>query len=134
MQTLEEVKSGKIIGITNIKLSEEITSFPTELYQYADTLEVLDLSGNKLSELPSEFTLFKKLRILFLSNNLFELFPSVLAELPILDIVGFKANKIKTISEKAIPKSLRWLILTDNNIEALPRSIGECSSLQKVML
>jgi serine/threonine protein kinase len=33
-----------------------------------------------------------------------------------------------------LPKSLRWLILTDNKIAQLPASIGQCTSLQKVML
>jgi Leucine-rich repeat (LRR) protein len=69
MQTLQEVRSGQLIGSKTIKLSEAFTSFPTELYQFADTLEILDLSTNKLKELPSEFVVFKKLRILFLSDN-----------------------------------------------------------------
>jgi hypothetical protein len=134
MQTLQEVRSGQLIGSKSIQLSEELTSFPTELYSFADTLEILDLSANRLKELPSGFIVFKKLRILFLSNNDFEIFPDVLSNLPALDIVGFKANKIKSISENALPKSLRWLILTDNKIAQLPASIGQCTSLQKVML
>ena len=39
-----------------------------------------------------------------------------------------------TIPENALPPKLRWLILTNNWIEALPQSIGYCSCLQKVML
>ena len=34
----------------------------------------------------------------------------------------------------ALPKSLRWLILTDNQMEFLPPDIGKCQSLQKLML
>ncbi|GKT90434.1 LOW QUALITY PROTEIN: serine/threonine protein kinase [Colletotrichum tofieldiae] len=38
------------------------------------------------------------------------------------------------IPEGALPFNLRWLILTNNRIEALPESIGRCSRLQKCML
>lgn len=59
---------------------------------------------------------FKKLRILFLSNNNFTVFPACLAPCPALEMIGFKANRITDISEHAFPKQLRWLILTDNKI------------------
>lgn len=134
MHTLEQLKAGKLKGITSIKLSAGLTELPAELLQLVDTLEILDLSGNKLTDLPKDITLFKKLRILFLSNNNFTGFPDVLENCTALDIIGFKANQIQAIPENAIPVSLRWLILTDNRIEALPESIGRCTKLQKVML
>jgi len=34
----------------------------------------------------------------------------------------------------ALPPRLRWLILTDNAIEALPDTLGDCARLQKLML
>lgn len=39
-----------------------------------------------------------------------------------------------TIPENSLPGTLRWLILTNNAITELPRSIGNCSRLQKCML
>jgi len=134
MHTLDQLKSGALIGATSLKLSAQLTQIPDEIFQLADTLEILDLSGNELTELPDEISSLRKLRILFLSNNRFTAFPKVLAQLPALDMVGFKANQIKYIPENAIPVSLRWLILTDNCIEQLPASIGDCKKLQKVML
>lgn len=134
MHTLQQIRSGELRGATRIKLSENLTSIPQELYQYEDTLEVLDLSGNALTMLPAEFSRFTKLRILFLSNNKFDVFPQVLGTLPNLDMVGFKANHITEVPEQSLPVSLRWLILTDNKIPELPRSIGLCVKLQKVML
>jgi hypothetical protein len=134
MQTLNQLQSGELVGMTQIKISEGLFSIPEALFDLADTLEVLDLSGNNLVELPDTFSKFKKLRILFLSNNKFIEFPAVLYTLEHLDIVGFKANILTHIPEKSIPISLRWLILTDNKIEQLPNSIGDCVKLQKVML
>ncbi len=134
MHTLAQLKSGSLKNLTAIKLSEGLTVFPEEIFEHAETLEVLDLSGNKLSTLPDTFSRLKKLKILFLSMNQFTVFPAVLKTLAHIDIIGFKANNIKTIPEDSIPTNLRWLILTDNCLEALPASIGTCTKLQKVML
>lgn len=49
-------------------------------------------------------------------------------------MVGFKTNKIKEVSEASLPTQLRWLILTDNEIEVLPNSLGERSRLRKLAL
>lgn len=117
-----------------IKISDDYLSFPDELFKFKDTLEILDLSKNKISELPDNFKEFKKLKIVFFSENNFEKFPSVLAECPSLTMIGFKSNRIKEIPENSFPKKLQWLILTDNQIEKLPESIGDCYLLQKCAL
>ena len=49
-------------------------------------------------------------------------------------MVGYKANTIQEVVPAAISPGLRWLILTDNQISALPDSIGNCARLQKLML
>ena len=134
MQTLEQLQSGQLAGCTSIKLACGLTQFPQELVDLADTLELLDLSGNQLSSLPPYFGKFTKLKIAFFSDNLFTEYPEVLAQCPLLEMVGFKANMISSISEKAISKNIRWLILTNNRITQLPKSIGNCTRLQKVAL
>ncbi len=117
-----------------ITLAQNLTQFPEELYDVADTLEILDLSNNKLRALPCDFHRFKKLRILFLSNNQFTTFPSILAACESLSMVGFKSNQITTIDDNAFPSQLRWLILTHNKLQTLPNSLGKLPKLQKLML
>ncbi|MEZ8819662.1 leucine-rich repeat-containing protein kinase family protein [Vibrio sp. 10N.222.54.A1] len=134
MHTLEQLKSGQLKGIKRLKLSEDLTEFPLEIIELADSLEILDLSGNQLSDLPAELSKLTNLRIIFASNNLFTHLPDVLGSLPKLEMVGFKTNQIKTVSEQSLPTQLRWLILTDNEIEALPSSLGERPRLQKLAL
>ncbi|MFA0524853.1 leucine-rich repeat-containing protein kinase family protein [Vibrio sp. 10N.222.52.C3] len=134
MHTLEQLKSGQLKGIKRLKLSEGLTEFPLEIIELADSLEILDLSGNQLSDLPAELSKLTNLRIIFASNNLFTHLPDVLGSLPKLEMVGFKTNQIKTVSEQSLPTQLRWLILTDNEIEALPSSLGERPRLQKLAL
>lgn len=128
------MRSGALHGATSLKLSEGLNVFPNEIFDLADTLEVLDLSGNKLSELPKDFGRLWKLRILFCSDNLFTVLPDVLADCKQLDIVGFKANTIAIVPVKALNANIRWLILTNNHIEVLPDEIGKCARLQKLML
>ncbi|SBS68164.1 leucine-rich repeat-containing protein kinase family protein [Vibrio atlanticus] len=134
MHTLEQLKSGQLKGIKHLKLSADLTEFPLEILELADSLEVLDLYGNQLSSLPDELSQLTNLRIIFASNNLFTHLPDVLGTLPKLEMVGFKSNQIKTVSEQSLPAQLRWLILTDNAIEVLPHSLGERSRLQKLAL
>jgi len=134
MHTLMQLRSGALRGVTSLKLSEGITHFPEEIFELADTLEVLDLSGNKLSELPQDFGRLHNLKILFCSYNLFTVLPDVLGQCAMLDIVGFKANKIISVPAHSINPNIRWLILTDNCITALPEVIGKCARLQKLML
>ncbi|WP_166423072.1 leucine-rich repeat-containing protein kinase family protein [Paraglaciecola sp. 20A4] len=134
MHTLNQLKNGELVGITRLFLSEGLTEFPMEILTLSDSLEVLDLSNNALSSLPDELVQFKKLKIIFASNNQFEILPEVLGQCENLEMVGFKANKIKQVPEHALPIKLRWLILTDNLIEALPNTLGERPRLQKLAL
>ncbi|HHQ4534256.1 TPA: leucine-rich repeat-containing protein kinase family protein [Aeromonas veronii] len=134
MHTLEQLRAGKLCGARHLKLSENLTEFPTEILSLKETLEVLDLTGNQLSTLPDELAGFGKLRIIFCSENRFTELPEVLGRCPALTMVGFKANQIDTVSAKALPVGLRWLILTDNAVEQLPDELGQCDALQKLML
>ncbi|UDN21240.1 MULTISPECIES: leucine-rich repeat-containing protein kinase family protein [Aeromonas] len=134
MHTLEQLRAGELCGARHLKLCENLTEFPTEILSLKETLEVLDLTGNQLSTLPDELAEFGKLRIIFCSENRFTELPEVLGRCPALTMVGFKANRIATVSAKALPAGLRWLILTDNAIEQLPDELGQCDALQKLML
>ena len=132
--TLEDLKSGKLIGTKRLKLACGLSEFPEEIFSLAGTLEILDLSDNLMSELPERMSELTKLKIIFFANNKFEVFPKVLAKCPVLDMIGFKSNQITTVAENAFPPLLRWLILTDNKIGVLPSSIGKAVLLQKCAL
>jgi hypothetical protein len=126
------LRAGKLAGVTRLDLSCGLTEFPREIFDLADSLEILNLTGNRLSDLPDELPRLKKVRILFCSENDFDHVPPVVAECVGLSMIGFKSNRIERV--EALPPSLRWLILTDNRIDRLPTSIGNCLPLQKLML
>ena len=134
MQTLKQLLSGELKGTKTLKLSCELKEFPKEIFELKDTLELLDLSNNQLSQIPENFSDFKKLKIAFFSENYFTEFPSVFNDCENLTMIGFKSNKIYFIPENAFPINLQWLILTNNCIKKLPKSIGGCLKLQKVAL
>jgi len=134
MHTLEQLQTGQLAGAVRLQLSCGLTEFPREIFDLADTLEILDLSGNALSTLPDDLPRLKKLRIIFCSTNQFTVLPAVLGACTQLSMIGFKNNRIHDVPAAALPPALRWLILTDNAVAALPASIGRCTQLQKLML
>lgn len=134
MHTLSKLRSGELAGTTRLDLRCGLVEFPREILDLADSLEILNLSGNRLSELPEDFARLRRLKILFCSDNDFNHLPAVLGACPSLEMIGFKANRIDTVDETALPPSLRWLILTDNLIDRLPESIGHCPGMRKLML
>lgn len=95
MQTLEQLKTGQLVGIKQLKLAQGLTEFPMEILELAETLEVLDLSGNALSDLPPELEQLTKLKIIFASNNQFTHLPEVLASCQILRWLGSKPTRLK---------------------------------------
>jgi len=97
-------------------------------------LEHMDLSSNPIDSLPAEFSKLSKLRILFTLGCRFRSIPPVLGQLPALSMLSFKSNQLETIADGALAPSLRWLILTDNKLSALPKTIGRLRGLHKLML
>lgn len=134
MHTLEQLRAGKLAGARHLKIACGLETFPREIFDLADTLEILDLSGNALAALPDDLPRLTRLRVLFCSGSPFEVLPEVLGACPALEMIGFKGCRIRRVLEASLPPTLRWLILTDNRVEALPASIGQCSGLQKLAL
>lgn len=134
MHSLSQLRAGELAGIKRLDLSCGLTEFPREIFDLADSLETLNLSGNALNELPDDLPRLHKLRVIFCSDNQFTRVPEVLGRCPNLEMVGFKANQISELPAAALPERLRWLILTDNRLCELPTRLGACTRLQKLML
>ena len=133
LNTLEQLRTGALRGAQRLTLRAGLRELPDEIYSLADTLEVLDLSGNELDHMPDDLARLRKLRVIFCANNRFTRLPDVLGRCEALEMVGFKANQITDVPAAALPPRLRWLILTDNQVNALPEVLGQ-RPLQKVAL
>lgn len=134
METLDLLRSRRLEPSNRLALNCELTQFPIEILDLADSLEILDLSNNRLNSLPDDFKQLTNLKAAFFFNNQFEEIPEVLAQCPQLSIIGFKSNRIRRVSASALSPMIRWLTLTDNQIEQLPPEIGTLNKLQKLML
>lgn len=134
MHDLNALRRGDLAGARRLDLACGLTELPREVFDLADTLEVLNLSGNQLSTLPDDLPRLHRLRVLFGSDNAFTTLPGVLGSCGQLEMVGFKANRIAHVPAESLPPRLRWLILTDNVVETLPDRLGARPRLEKLML
>ncbi|MHC8318754.1 protein kinase [Pseudomonas sp. LB3P31] len=134
MDTLAQLRAGQLAGSTRLDLACGLSEFPREIFDLADSLEILNLSNNALTCLPDDLHRLTRLRVLFCSDNLFTELPACIGQCSALTMVGFKANRITQVPGVALPPLLRWLILTDNCISELPTELGERPHLQKLML
>ena len=134
MNTLAQLKAGQLAGAMRLDLACGLTEFPREIFDLADSLEILNLTGNALSSLPDDLHRLTHLRVLFCSDNAFTELPQCLGQCAQLSMIGFKANQISQVPAAALPPLLRWLILTDNRISQLPDELGQRPLLQKLML
>ncbi|PRP79534.1 protein kinase domain-containing protein [Planoprotostelium fungivorum] len=126
------LRQKNISGRKEITISEGLTEFPREIFDLADTLEVLDLKDNALSSLPDDLHRLHRLKILFLSSNKFTTIPQAVGNCKSISMMSFKSNQITRI--EALPPNIRWLTLTDNLIEELPSDMGRYTNLQKLLL
>ncbi|KTC33555.1 hypothetical protein AO269_16245, partial [Pseudomonas putida] len=76
MNTLELLEAGQLAGATRLDLSCGLTEFPQAIFTLADSLEVLNLSGNALTRLPDDLHRLHKLKVLFCSDNPFTELPA----------------------------------------------------------
>ncbi|KAL2130045.1 hypothetical protein VTI74DRAFT_6956 [Chaetomium olivicolor] len=137
MHDLGALRSGayKDAGLTQLKLACPLDSFPEEILELGDTLEQLDLSGTGLSSLPSNLaSALPKLKTALLDDCNFKVFPKELASCPKLEKVAFRGNGMQEVPEDALPLTLRCLILTNNDLTYLPRSIGLCGQLHQLVV
>ena len=64
-EILAQLRSGALRGITRLDLSAGLTELPPEIVALADSLEILNLSHNRLTDLPDWLPELKKLRVIF---------------------------------------------------------------------
>ena len=135
LRTLARLRAGALQGAAQLDLrGAGLTELPAEVLALADTLEVLDVSGNALTGLPEGLACCQRLHTVFASGNRLQSVPAVLGRLPRLDTLGLKANQITVVPAAALAPTLRWLILTDNQVAEMPDSLTDCAGLQKLML
>ena len=122
-----------LTSLTELSLKKAGISHVPPAIGLCTCVKRLEISLNpQLNDLPEEMRGMQSLRILFGLGCSFKHVPPVVGALPSLYMLSFKSNQLTTIAEGALAPSLQWLILTDNQLTVLPRTLP--TGLRKVML
>ncbi|WVZ55963.1 hypothetical protein U9M48_006558 [Paspalum notatum var. saurae] len=145
-------RSTGIVALRDARLKE----VPQEVLQVGNSLRTLDLTNNKLVEIPQEVGRLVNMQRLVLAGNMIENIPANIGYLRNLKILTLDRNRISILPEElgslsnlqqlsisqnsllCLPKSvgdLRNMLLlnvSDNKLKELPESIGGCKSLEEL--
>ena len=94
-------------------------------------LVLLDLSHNKFTQMPSDFSSMKSLQVLKAGHNRLKSLPPSFP--PRLQVLSVPYNALQTLPH-SLPTSLRELDLTHNAFKALPQSVASCTHLTSLTL
>ena len=103
---LAALRRGELVGARELRLPG-LSEFPPEIFGLAETLEVLDLSGGTLTDLPDDLGRLRRLRVLFCSGNRFARLPPVLGDCTALSQIGFRGTGLCEVPGEALSPALR---------------------------
>jgi Leucine-rich repeat (LRR) protein len=152
----KRVQTWKQTGLVSLR-DQDLRSVPAEVARAADKAKVLDLSFNRLTQIPdalflqlvniqrlnlSNNTLSNipqtigsclQLRQLFLDSNQLSSLPEELCSLPRLEKLTLHNNTLRHLPA-ALGKlnDLKSLTVNNNSLESLPEFLSACSSLQEL--
>ncbi|XP_020099486.1 plant intracellular Ras-group-related LRR protein 7 [Ananas comosus] len=145
-------RSTGIVALRDGKLK----TLPDELFQVDKFVRTLDLTNNKIAEIPPEIDRLLTLQRLVLAGNLLEFLPANIGNLRNLKAITLDGNRMSVLPDElgslsrlerlsisgnsliSLPKTignLRSLLLlnvSNNKLKSLPESIGDCISLEEL--
>lgn len=115
-----------------------LEALPSAIFSHLIMLQVMNVSGNKLGELPVEIGEANDLQVLNLRNNRLRTLPSSsiskLQRLKVLDLAFNQLLKFGDECEGGGLPALEELDLTSNPLETLTEAVGSLGSLQRLTL
>jgi leucine-rich repeat protein SHOC2 len=105
------------------------------------TLQILNVAGNDLRELPSQLTRLERLQVLDLSRNGIEQVPVTASGMPELKFLQLHQNRLTVLPDdffeprvSTSPVQLTRLTLHHNRLKFLPPSLSFCTRLTRLDL
>ncbi|MEM1171150.1 MAG: leucine-rich repeat domain-containing protein, partial [Cyanobacteria bacterium P01_H01_bin.35] len=112
----------------------ELVEVPGDVWEL-EQLEVLNLSGNKLTSLPESISKLSNLTRLDLSENQLTSLPESISKLSNLTSLDLSSNQLTSLPESISKLSnLTRLDLSENQLTSLPESISKLSNLTRLDL
>ncbi|TYH39995.1 hypothetical protein ES332_D12G216100v1 [Gossypium tomentosum] len=133
-----------------------VQTFPDEVLDLDKSVRTLDLTQNKLVEIPMEISELVNMQRLILASNHIEQLPSTMGNLQSLKAMILDGNRITSLPDEldelvkleklsisgnmlmSLPntigslRNLALLNVSNNKLKYLPESIGICSSLEEL--
>lgn len=133
--TLEEALAAPHDSVYSLKLKGRLKKVPLEVFTQFPNLQWLDLSKNRLKEIPPQIGLLKNLKKLILFKNKIEALPPEIGQLEDLRELIINQNELETLPEEiGRLQKLRYIDMWSNNITHLPRSMGDMLALEEIDL
>ncbi|OEL33749.1 Plant intracellular Ras-group-related LRR protein 7 [Dichanthelium oligosanthes] len=124
-------RSTGIVALRDARLKE----VPIEVLQVGNSLRTLDLTNNKLVEIPQDIGGLVNMQRLVLAGNLIENIPANIGYLRNLKILTLDRNRISILPEELGSLSnLQQLSISQNSLLCLPKSVGDLHNLPQNIL
>jgi Leucine-rich repeat (LRR) protein len=123
----EDVKFSTILELSKNK----ILQLPPDIAKFK-ALIILDLSHNKLNELPDELCSLRTLKKLILNNNKFTEFPPQINRIESLEQLLISHNRIEKITENVCIPNIRVIYASHNDLSCISNSFGNMKHLQEI--
>jgi len=116
----QHVETSSKTGVFHLSKAK-LQGFPPELVKVVNVLRSIDLSDNKIVEIPQNIGAFANLKLLNLNVNSIEVIPEQLGQLTKLETLYLAQNRIKSIpaSVQKLPK-LKDVNFSGNSIIVFP--------------
>jgi len=122
-------------SLKNLYLPNCSIEIPPESIGDLAALEILDLSSNKITNLPKSVGNLKSLKKLKLDSNEIETIPESIIKLESLEDIDLRKNKIHIfLTEICELKYLKFIRIAGNKLETLPECITEMQALKEISL
>ncbi|XP_057192692.1 leucine-rich repeat-containing protein 58 isoform X2 [Triplophysa rosa] len=128
-----------IIRLTNLKTliakNNRLNEFSLPKHFGSLQLEVLNFSGNRFDDMPSQCLQLLRLQSLSLGGNRLKSIPAEIDNLTSLEMLYLGGNQISSIpAELANLPCLTYLVLCDNRIQSVPPQLHRLHSLRSLSL
>ncbi|CAI4231686.1 unnamed protein product [Auanema sp. JU1783] len=126
---IENARKSRILQLKNTGIKK----LPDALQQVSDVIRNLDLSFNKICEIPSYIGQFSHLKQLHLGNNKLENLPEEIGSLKNLEVLSVQCNLLSSLpSTLAACTSLKNINLSSNNFTSFPIELCQLLCIEMI--